>query len=140
MQKVFSGILIFGVLLAGFQCRYVNASQKKGEEVPKDFSYPDSPKRTELKDPIRAKSLAGTIADAAGFPIPRVLVERVSPDWKTRLDATFTDSEGSFAFVKAPIGRHYLKLSMNGFDTLLVKVIASKKSKAKLKLFLNPST
>jgi len=141
MKELFSGTLIFVVVLIGSQSAPVSASQESGKEVPKGFSYPESPKTTELKNPIRTTSLSGTVADAAGFPIPRILVELVSRDWKRRLAAIFTDSEGTFAFATARKGKHYLKLSGPGFDSLMVRVIATKKAKAKrLKLFLNPST
>ena len=140
MKKVFSGILIFGVVLVGSQCQYVKASQKNGREVPKDFSYPESPSTTRVEVPMFAKSLSGFVAAPSGSKIPKALVEIVSEDWKTRLGAIFTDSEGSFLSARAPIGKHYLKISMPGFDTLLITVITTKRSHARLKLFLNPST
>ena len=87
-----------------------------------------------------AKALSGMVAAPAGSKIPKALVEIVGDDWKTRIDARFTNSEGSFTFAKAPIGKHYLKLSMPGFDTLLVTVMTTKESRARLRLFLKPST
>ncbi len=104
--------------------------------VPKDFSYPEASETVEIEEPFSAKSLSGIIELPNGGGIADVLVERVSSDWSTRLDAAFTDSEGRFSFSDAPRGTYYLKLSKTGFSTLRVKVHLNKKAKSHLKLAL----
>jgi hypothetical protein len=70
-----------------------------------------------------ARSLAAVVLDSADSPIPGVLVEEFSSDWKESLRSTKTDATGGFTF--APVkGRdvYYLQLRMNGFDPLRVRV------------------
>jgi hypothetical protein len=140
-MKILSvGLLIFELALLGSQFRYVSASGGAGVRVPKEFSYPEPPSTTKIEQPIIARSLSGSVLAPSGSKIPRALVELVSRDWKTRVDARFTNSEGSFAFAKVPMGKYFLKVSMRGFDTLLVPVITAKKTKARLRLYLKFST
>lgn len=139
MKTLFVGLLIFELSLSGSQCCSVSASQREVGQVPNGFSYPESPSTTRVETPMIARSLSGTVLAPHGSKIAKVLVELVSKDWKKRIDAVFTDSKGSFSFAKTPRRKHFLKLSMAGFDTLLVMVITSKKSKAKLELYLKPS-
>jgi hypothetical protein len=60
----------------------------------------------------------------------------VSADWKTRLDETFSDSNGRFGLSQVSQGVYYLKLSKSGFCTLRFKVSVKRKSKEGLKLTL----
>ena len=140
MKTLSVGLLIFELALLGSQSRYVSASGGAGVQVPKEFSYPESPSTTKMAQPIIARSLSGSVLAPSGSRIPKVLVELVSEDWKTRVDARSTNSEGSFVFAKVPMGKHFLKVSKPGFDTLLVTVITTKKTKAKLRLYLKFST
>jgi hypothetical protein len=140
MKRLSVALLICELALAGSPCLSLSASNGKGVQVPKDFSYPESPSTTKLEQPITARSLSGSVLVPSGSKIPKVLVELVSEDWKTRVDARFTNSEGLFVFAKVPMGKHFLKLSMPGFDTLLVTVITKKKTKARLRLYLKFST
>jgi hypothetical protein len=140
VKKFFILLLALELFLFISVSHSVNAGQDKPDQIPKDFAYPEPPSKTELKTPIKARSLSGKVADSAGFPIPKVLVERVSSDWKERLDATFTDSEGTFVLPNVPMGKHFLKLSKPGFNTLLIRVITTRKSKAELELHLIVST
>jgi hypothetical protein len=120
---------VSGVILSAQQ----NSPQRP---VPKDFSYPEASATVEVEKPYSAKSLSGIVELPSGGELPDVLVERVSSDWNTRLDAIFSDSEGRFRFPHLPRGTYYLKLSKSGFSTLRVKVLVGKKSKAKLKFAL----
>jgi hypothetical protein len=140
MKNLFSGLLILGLVLASSQLGYVNCSQRKPTPVPKEFSYPESPSTTKFETPMSARALSGTVTESSGSKIAKALVEIVSENGKTRLDARLTDDHGSFFFGKAVPGKHYLKVSIPGFDTLLVTVIVDKKSKATLRLFLQAST
>jgi Carboxypeptidase regulatory-like domain len=70
-----------------------------------------------------ARSLGAVVHDPTGSPIPGVLVEEFSSDWKESLRSTKTDTSGAFTF--APVkgrGIYFLQLRMNGFDPLRVRV------------------
>ncbi len=70
-----------------------------------------------------ARSLAAVVHDPADFPMPGVLVEEFTSDWKESLRSTNTDAAGGFTF--APVkGRavYYLQLTMKGFNPLRVRV------------------
>ena len=88
---------------------------------------------------IMAGSLSGTVLDSEGFPIAEAIVERVTRTWDATFDERRTLSNGRFSFGKMPKGSYFLKVSKLGFNTLLVKVITTNKSKAKLKLTLQVS-
>jgi len=120
---------------------------KAKEEVPRDFTYPAPFDYEEIKEPIVSRSLSGIVVvpltESKGYignPVPNALVERVTPDWKRRLDATFTNEDGLFKLKSVPPGTYHLKLSNLYFNTLLVKVIVSRKAKNTLKLELSPGT
>jgi hypothetical protein len=104
--------------------------------VPKDFAYQEVSAVIEVVKPAAAKSLSGIVELPTGGALPDVLVERVSHDWKTRLDAVFSDSDGRFSFGKLPQGTYYLRLSKSGFSALRVKVLLRKESETQLKYSL----
>jgi len=84
-----------------------------------------------------ACSLAAMVLDAAGSPIPGVLVEEFSSDWKESLRSTKTDATGGFTF--APVkGRdvYFLQLRINGFDRVRVKIDPKQGKNLRLKLEL----
>ena len=84
-----------------------------------------------------ARSLAAVVVDPTGSPIPGVLVEECSSDWKESLRSTKTDTAGSFTL--APVkGRsvYYLQLRMNGFNPLRVPVKLNPKHGKNLQLTL----
>lgn len=95
----------------------------------------------ELDRPVHVRSLSGAVRiPDGGGEIPGALVERVGPDWSTRLEATLTDSEGRFSFKRAPKGISFLQISKPGFNTVRVKVVIGARGKAKLEIELPPST
>jgi len=115
------------------------AVQPRATKVPKAFSYPEARETIKANAPTSVSSLNGRVVDSTDAPMERVLVERLGRTWGRRLDATFTDSKGSFSF----FGREkvaYLKFSKPGFDTLLLRVRINKRAKGKLRAALNPST
>lgn len=73
------------------------------------------------------------------MPMQKALVERVTPDFRTRLDAQFTDSNGYFRFTGLPAGKYFLRVSMYGMGMVYVRVIIGRKYKTQLKLALTPS-
>ncbi|HEX6732134.1 MAG TPA: carboxypeptidase-like regulatory domain-containing protein [Pyrinomonadaceae bacterium] len=85
---------------------------------------------------MTARSLAGVVRAPNGEALADVLVERVSADWKNRIDATFTDPEGRFVLSTLTDERYFLKVSKSGFCTLRVKVRVKKKAKSLMELAL----
>jgi hypothetical protein len=84
-----------------------------------------------------ARSLAAVVVDPTGSPIPGVLVEECSSDWKESFRSTKTDTAGGFTFVPVK-GRsvYYLQLRMNGFNPLRVPVKLNSKHGKNLQLTL----
>lgn len=97
--------------------------------------------RIELADVETAKSLAATIQDPTGAPIPQALVEEYSPDWKTVLRSTSTDRNGQFSF-KPAHGRkmYFIQISAPGFDELRLRLRVDHKHGRSLKLDLTIAT
>jgi hypothetical protein len=88
-----------------------------------------------------ARSLGAVVHDPTGSPIPGVLVEEFSSDWKESLRSTKTDTSGGFTF--APVkgrGIYYLQLKMNGFDPLRVRVQLDTKRGTNLQLKMEVAT
>lgn len=88
-----------------------------------------------------AGSLAAMVTDPAGSPMPGVLVEEFTSDWKQALRSTKTDAKGGFTF--APVrGRdlYYLQLKIDGFDPLRVRMKIDPKQSKKLRLKLELAT
>ena len=88
-----------------------------------------------------ARSLGAVVHDPTGSPIPGVLVEEFSSDWKESLRSTKTDTSGGFTF--APVkgrGIYYLQLRMNGFDPLRVRVKLDTKRGTNLQLKMEVAT
>jgi hypothetical protein len=88
-----------------------------------------------------ARSLGAVVHDPTGSPIPGVLVEEFSSDWKESLRSTKTDASGSFTF--APVkgrGIYYLQLRMKGLDPLRVRVKLDAKRGKNLHLKMEVAT
>ena len=100
----------------------IPVAQARAEQVAEDFSYPESPETIIDETPYEAKALDGRISDPTGAGLEKALVERLSADRKKRIDATFTDSEGSFSFPRYSGKTQFLKISKPGFNALQVKV------------------
>jgi len=88
-----------------------------------------------------ATSLAAAVTDITGSPMPGVLVEEFSSDWKQSLRSTKTDAKGRFTL--APVkgrGVYYLQLRIDGFDPLRVRVKIDPKQGKNLRLKLEIAT
>ena len=88
-----------------------------------------------------ATSLSAAVTDITGSPMPDVLVEEFSSDWKQSLRSTKTDAKGRFTL--APVkGRdvYYLQLRMDGFDPLRVRVKIDPQQGKNLRLKLQIAT
>jgi hypothetical protein len=88
-----------------------------------------------------ASSLSALVQDHVGNPIPNVVVEEFSSDWKKVLREITTDSAGKFSLAPVP-GRklYYLQLSAYGFNPLRVRVRVDPKRGKKLTLTLEIAT
>jgi hypothetical protein len=95
----------------------------------------------ELADVQLAKSLGATIQDPAGAPIPKVLVQEFSADWKTVIRSTSTDTDGRFSFTPVR-GRkiYFIQISVPGFDPLRFRLQVDVKRGTSLKLKLTIAT
>ena len=113
---------------------------RKSTKVSQDFSYPDTPHSIEYTKPVLARSLSGRIYIPFQLPVKkkepvaRALVERMTDDWKTRLDATLSDEQGYFRFANVKEGSYHLKVSKPGYASLKLVVVVSSKSKGLLGL------
>jgi|HubBroStandDraft_6_1064221.scaffolds.fasta_scaffold194181_2 hypothetical protein len=68
-----------------------------------------------------------------------VLVENMTADYKTRLQATLTDEGGRFHFGSVGKGTHYLRFRSRAFDDYLVPVIITSDGAKDFKVALTPS-
>ena len=91
----------------------------------------------ELADVQTAKSLSAVVQDPTGSPLPKVLVQEFSSDWKTLLRTTATDKRGRFSLATVQGRNIYcLQLSTPGFDPLRVRVQVDRKRAGSLELKL----
>ncbi len=141
MNAFLAGCLALMTVLLNCQNRQAitHTVQAESQQVAKDFRYPESPETIKDGTPYGAKTLAGRVIDPAGAGMEKVLVERLDSGWGKRIDATFTDSDGSFSFFRYSGKTQFLRLSKPGFNTLLVKVRIKKNLKSQLKLKLGLS-
>jgi hypothetical protein len=103
------------LLLAGCSCQ---------RKIPPEFEY--SPGYIMQEHPaVTVQSLRGRVTDARGAPIEHVLVERTTSDYKTRMDASLTDSAGRFHFRMMHSNTYYLRFRYRGFDDFLISVQVS---------------
>ena len=84
-RKGLVGVIMVGMLLAS-SCHH---------RISPEYEYSQG-WMTEDHEIVRAASLSGTVADPSGARRQFVLVERMTFDFKTCLDATLTDSNGRF--------------------------------------------
>lgn len=96
----------------------------------------------EIDKPTKAQNLAGRVQlGKSPEGVKGVLVEDCSRDRKTVKFSTHTDKDGRFRFPDASArGIHYLRLSFNGANTLLIKVKLDPSGQAELSLVLSFST
>ncbi len=136
--KLLTGLVVISTFITT-NC-FLKTKSTKEYDVPKEFNYPESPEIIEFEKPFVFKALNGTITDNVGFPIPKVLVELVKADWKSRIKATLTDEQGKFILDESSPGINYIKISKDGFNTIFVKIIVDKKSKDTFKIKMGIST
>lgn len=87
------------------------------------------------------KSLSGVVRDTTGAPIAGATVTELSSDGKTVIRTTLTDKVGNFSLSQNTQNKvHHLKVSMNGFNPLLLHVKLSKWTSRHLVLTLYVAT
>jgi hypothetical protein len=92
---------------------------------------------------FKSQSLAGTIRiKLTNEALSGVLVEEMTPNWKTVISSTRTDEKGHFSIPNpASKNLHYLRLSGDGLCTTNVTVRISKWARKKeLTLFISVAT
>jgi hypothetical protein len=96
----------------------------------------------QISEPIKVKSLSGPVSlGRSPEGIKGVLVESCSRDWKTVIASTHTDENGYFVFPNACANKTYfLRLSLSGAHTLLIKAKISNASDKELAIVLEFKT
>ena len=131
---------IFAMLFAAVFTVKGLAQRNSSRPVPEGFSYPETLQSTEFVRPVFARSLSGSVHTPFllpvrhKLPVSEALVERMSAEWHTRLEARLSDSKGRFVFSGLASGTYYLRITKPGYSTLKVRVILKKKSKGVLEL------
>jgi len=103
-----------------------------GREYPPGWMREDHPV-------ARVQSLTGTVYDASGAERQFVLVERVTSDLETRLDATLTNEHGQFHLRARGRGPFYLRFRLLGFNDYVVPVEVESHAPARLQITLTDS-
>jgi hypothetical protein len=93
-----------------------------------------------IEKPFQSRSLSGTVSDPSGAGRLGVLVQECDDSWKNCFAQTQTDYNGHFSLKHAKKGKHYLRLSLDGFDPTQITVIVDKSSKAEIGFELHIST
>ncbi len=86
------------------------------------------------------QTLSGTVRpmDPKEMGLEGVLVEDCSPDWKQVVASTRTDGNGHFSFPNANKKNvHYLRFSMPGINTSLIKAKITPSGDKELSIVLN---
>jgi hypothetical protein len=93
---------------------------------------------------FKSRTLSGTIwvNSTEAVVATDVLVEDMTPNWKTMISSTRTDEKGHFTFPSmASKNLHYLRLSANGFRITSMKVKITRWARKKeLSLFISVAT
>ncbi len=95
----------------------------------------------EIGDIKIVRSLSAIVTNVNEFPMEGVLVEEMSPGWKTCLRTTKTDSKGSFML--APVKArdiYYIQLTYKTFNPLRVRMRIDPKHGTDVRLKMTPST
>jgi hypothetical protein len=107
--------------------------------VPKGFAYPESQVTILQKSRVHTSELSGTVTDATGARLAKVLVELLTSNGKERVDAVFTDTQGHFQLLPQAKGNHRLRFSLPGLNSTIVMVTIDAKSKNKLEVIMELS-
>jgi len=97
--------------------------------IPPEYEYPQEWITDLEENRAIVQWLSGAVKDGSGAPLQFVLVERMTLDFKRRIDATLTDEKGNFRFRHMPGGTYYLRFRFRGFHDYDIPVILSPKAK-----------
>jgi len=87
------------------------------------------------------RTVSGTVSDPGGVPLAGAIVAELGADGKTVVRSIQTDKSGHFSLSRRSHQKIYsLKISMDGFNPLIVHVRTSVWGKKVLKLQLEIST
>jgi hypothetical protein len=93
MNALLKFILFTAVLLVLIGC---------ARRIPPEYEYPQGWITDLEENRAIVQSLSGAVNDGSGAPLQFVLVERMTLDFKRRIDATLTDEKGNFRFRHMP--------------------------------------
>lgn len=95
-----------------------------------------------IDEPLKAQRLSGRVQlGDHPSPVRGVLVELCTKDWKAVKTSTHTDENGHFEFPRASKRElHYLRFSLYGAHTLLVKVKIDRSGPKELSISLTFAT
>jgi len=96
----------------------------------------------QISEPFKVKSLSGKVSlGRSPEGVKGVLVESCSRDWKTVITSTHTNENGYFIFPNASANKiYFLRLSLSGAHTLMIKAKVSKSADKELALVLEFAT
>lgn len=94
----------------------------------------------EYEKPFASRSFAGTIVDSNGAPVERAVVEECDAKWDSCFGRVQTDLNGNFSFPKNAAGKHFLRISKDGFTPAWITLIVNKRSNKQLSLKLYVAT
>ena len=115
------------------------ARNQRGQKVPAGFKYPQSQETIQVDAEIESRSLSGVVIDPSGSGHSKVLVERLRHGWRNRISAVFTNADGQFTFAGVHSGIYFLRVSKPGFNTMLLKVRVTAKTKSTVRIDLKLS-
>ena len=98
-------------------------------KIPPEYEWERGWETVRVPQTASARSLSGVVLDANGVPIEFALVELMTPDFKTRLDARVTDERGRFKFRRRGNKAH-IRFRMKGFNDYELPVILDRKAAA----------
>jgi hypothetical protein len=96
------------------------------KRIPPWYEYPQG-WITEEHPLIQTRSLSGRVL-SGDTALQYALVERVTADFKTRLEATLTNERGEFR-LHGGAGKYYLRFRCRAFNDYLVPVVVTHSSR-----------
>ena len=109
-------------------------------KIPPEYEWERGWEIVRAPQTVSARSLSGVVLDASGAPFEFALVELMTPDFRTRLDARVTDQHGRFKFRRRG-NKAYLRFRMNGFNDYELPVVLDRKAATlELTVHLMPSS
>ncbi|MGH9794840.1 MAG: carboxypeptidase-like regulatory domain-containing protein [Candidatus Acidiferrales bacterium] len=115
-------------LKKGLDALGVRRWQQPSQEIL--FGTTGPPKYVVEPGPIHAKSLAGTVSDFNGVPIPGTVVLRLLEGPSNEKIERRTNQRGEFSFDGLPCAQYHLRFTAIGFAIKTVTVVTCKSNDA----------